>query len=71
MEEKRIDRTIKCIDCGEEFIFNVGEQNFYRDKKLAPPKRCWNCRKIKKNRPENNDSPFAPILKKMREEKEL
>ena len=23
------DRLIKCVDCGEEFTFTVGEQEFY------------------------------------------
>jgi hypothetical protein len=27
-----VDKVIKCRDCGEEFVFTVGEQNFYKDR---------------------------------------
>ncbi|WP_045144444.1 zinc-ribbon domain containing protein, partial [Clostridium butyricum] len=26
------DKTIVCRDCGNEFIFTVGEQEFYKEK---------------------------------------
>ncbi|MBN1071439.1 cytochrome C551, partial [Clostridium botulinum] len=26
------DKTIVCKDCGQEFIFTVGEQEFYKEK---------------------------------------
>ena len=26
------DKTITCRDCGIEFIFSVGEQEFYKEK---------------------------------------
>ncbi len=39
---------IKCVDCQTEFIFTIGEQGFYEDHKLYPPKRCPLCRKAKK-----------------------
>jgi len=41
-------KTLTCIDCGAEFDFTVGEQEFYKLKKLADPKRCLSCRKAKK-----------------------
>ncbi|OAV40324.1 zinc-binding domain protein [Clostridium saccharobutylicum DSM 13864] len=28
------DKTIVCKDCGKEFIFTVGEQEFYKEKGL-------------------------------------
>lgn len=44
-----IDKTINCVDCGEGFIWTVGEQVFFHDKGLKnPPKRCKVC-KHKKN----------------------
>lgn len=48
------DRIIICCDCGEEFIFDEGEQRFFIKNKLAPPKRCSTCRFLKKmdNAPE-------------------
>jgi len=48
MEEMK-DKTIKCIDCGEEFIFTANEQRFYQEKGFTnEPKRCKSCRDKKK-----------------------
>lgn len=44
------DKIIKCKDCGREFIFTAGEQDFYNDKKLSDPKRCPNCRQERKQK---------------------
>lgn len=51
------DKTLICVDCGEEFIFTVGEQEFYKEKQLtSEPKRCKPCRdKKKKNHRSNYD----------------
>lgn len=38
------DMTFNCIDCKEDFIFTEGEQDYYRDRGLAIPKRCEKCR---------------------------
>ena len=39
------DRTLKCIDCGGEFIFTAGEQLFFHDKQFRnEPKRCKPCK---------------------------
>lgn len=35
---------ITCRDCGQEFIFTIGEQDFYESKGLTQPKRCLSCR---------------------------
>lgn len=43
------DKTIKC-DCGNEFEFTVGEQNFYQQRGFSTPKRCPDCRAKKKAR---------------------
>jgi len=43
------DKTIKCVDCGEEFLFTVGEQEFYREHGLTNfPTRCRRCREARK-----------------------
>ena len=43
------DRYIRCVDCGEEFIFTAGEQAFYESKGLMnPPTRCKRCRDARK-----------------------
>ena len=39
------DRTLKCMDCGAEFVFTAGEQLFYADKGFKnEPKRCKPCK---------------------------
>lgn len=43
------DIKIVCKDCGQEFLFTVGEQNFYEEKGLTnQPVRCKECRAKKK-----------------------
>ncbi len=49
------DRTLVCIDCSDSFIFDAGEQQFFKSKGFTDPKRCPVCRKkvksqIKKKR---------------------
>lgn len=39
------DRMLKCVDCGEEFVFTAGEQLFFHDKQFKnEPKRCKSCK---------------------------
>jgi hypothetical protein len=43
------DQTLRCADCGEEFTWSAGEQEFFREKGFTnPPKRCKQCRQAKK-----------------------
>jgi len=44
------DRLLVCEDCQEEFVFDVGEQRFFRTKGFTDPKRCPDCRREVKNR---------------------
>ncbi len=40
-----IDRILKCVDCGAEFVFTAGEQHFFHDKNFRnEPKRCKACK---------------------------
>jgi len=52
------DKKIVCKDCGQEFVFTVGEQEFFKEKGLtSDPVRCPKCRKIRraqKQQPRNN-----------------
>ncbi|MBQ3074378.1 MAG: zinc-ribbon domain containing protein [Ruminococcus sp.] len=44
------DKTLICKDCGEEFIFSAGEQEFYAEKGFVnEPQRCKACRQARKN----------------------
>lgn len=43
------DKTLTCRDCGEEFLFTMGEQQFFAAKGLQhEPGRCPSCRAIYK-----------------------
>jgi len=40
-----VDRELKCVDCGVEFVFTADEQLFFHDKQFKnDPKRCKRCR---------------------------
>lgn len=44
------DITLKCKDCGNEFVFTAGEQEFYAEKGFQnQPQRCKECRYARKN----------------------
>ena len=44
------DKTLICKDCGAEFIFTAGEQEFYAEKGFTnEPQRCKDCRVARKN----------------------
>ena len=42
------DLTLVCVDCRKEFVFEAGEQEFYKMRGLTPPKRCTSCRTKRK-----------------------
>ena len=44
------DKTLICKECGNEFIFTAGEQEFYAEKGFEnEPKKCKACRDARKN----------------------
>ena len=43
------DKTLVCRDCGAEFVFTAGEQEFYAEKGFQnEPTRCKECRAARK-----------------------
>lgn len=42
------DRTLTCRDCGNEFTFTAGEQEFYAQQGFSEPRRCPSCRQQRK-----------------------
>lgn len=45
------DKTLVCKECGKEFIFSAGEQEFYNEKGFQnEPARCKPCRDARKQR---------------------
>ncbi len=46
------DRTVICGDCGQGFTWTAREQDFFRERNFAEPKRCKECRQANKARRE-------------------
>jgi CxxC-x17-CxxC domain-containing protein len=43
------DKTLVCKDCGNEFVFTAGEQEFFAEKGFTnEPQRCKACRSARK-----------------------
>lgn len=42
------DITLECKDCHSQFLFTIGEQEFYQSKGFTPPVRCPDCRQKRK-----------------------
>ena len=43
------DKTLVCKECGAEFVFSAGEQEFYASRGFQnEPQRCKACREKKK-----------------------
>ena len=44
------DKSLNCKECGSEFIFTAGEQEFYAERGFVnEPQRCKACRDSRKN----------------------
>ena len=44
------DKTLVCKECGNEFTFTQGEQEFYAEKGFTnEPQRCKSCRDARKH----------------------
>ena len=45
------DKTLVCKECGKEFTFTAGEQEFYAERGFVnEPQRCKDCRDARKNK---------------------
>lgn len=51
------DKSLVCKDCGNDFVFTAGEQEFYSEKGFQnEPSRCKECRDAKKAQFNGNSS---------------
>lgn len=51
------DKTLVCKDCGQEFPFTAGEQEFYAEKGFQnEPARCKECRDARKANRRNGNN---------------
>lgn len=61
-----VDLELKCCErnCEGVFIFTAGEQAFYTEKNLSPPRRCPPCRAARRASKEagNQASAPAPVI---------
>jgi len=56
------DKTLNCKECGAEFIFTAGEQEFYAEKNFQnEPSRCFDCRKAKKEAARSPREKFTTV----------
>ena len=63
-EEKKMfeDKTLKCKDCGADFVFTAGEQEFYASKGFEnEPTRCKDCRTARKNAQKGSREMFDAV----------
>ena len=52
------DRILTCRDCGQEFTFTAGEQEFFASKGLTnAPSRCPECRKARRSSQSSGQRP--------------
>jgi CxxC-x17-CxxC domain-containing protein len=55
------DITLVCSDCGAEFPFTVGEQQFYASRGFTnQPKRCVSCRNSRRGQPRDGGGYGSP-----------
>ena len=55
------DISIQCVECGRSFIWSTGEQVFYREHGLQPPKHCKVCLAHRRaQQDEGNRGPSGP-----------
>ena len=48
MDPLETDKVLVCADCGQEFTFTAGEQEFYASRGFTEPRRCPSCRASRK-----------------------
>jgi len=43
------DLTLRCSECGQEFVFTAVEQQYFQERGYSSPKRCKPCRQAKQS----------------------
>lgn len=57
------DKTLVCKECGQEFTFTAGEQEFYAEKGFTnEPLRCKACRDARAQRNNNGARPARQMF---------
>ena len=56
------DKTLVCKDCGKEFVWTAGEQEFYASRGFEnQPQRCKACRDARKNAARGEGQMFEAV----------
>mgnify|MGYP003525243120 CR=1 FL=1 len=59
------DKTLVCKECGAEFVFTAGEQEFYAERGFQnEPQRCKACRDARKNATRPQKELFSTVCAK-------
>ena len=57
------DKTLTCKDCGKEFVFTAGEQEFYAEKGFEnEPQRCRDCRDKRRRGREGGERQMFKVI---------
>ncbi|HHW91769.1 MAG TPA: zinc-binding protein [Firmicutes bacterium] len=57
------DKTLTCRECGQEFVFTAGEQEFYAEKGFEnEPGRCPECRAARKQNSRRGQREMFPAV---------
>ena len=60
------DKTLTCVECGYEFTFTVGEQEFFASRGYTnEPKRCTQCRGARKSQQRGFGDSYASAPREM------
>ena len=66
------DKTLICKECGQEFTFTAGEQEFYAEKGFVnEPQRCKACRDARKQAIKGEREKFKAVCAECGGEAEL
>lgn len=66
------DKTLVCKDCGNEFCFTSGEQEFYQEKGFTnEPTRCKSCRDAKKQARRANKVMYTAVCAECKKEAKI
>lgn len=56
------DKNLVCKECGSEFVFTAGEQEFYAERGFSnEPQRCKSCRDARKQGQRNEREMFTAV----------
>jgi CxxC-x17-CxxC domain-containing protein len=67
-----VDKSLTCRDCNAEFVFTIGEQEFYAEKGFTnAPTRCPTCRRANKARRQSDGGGFGGGFGGQRQDRQM